>query len=60
MTYEDFRTGLTFSDVREMMYVSNDDPKTWRQKRRGSVLGFWREIKLSMWATYLYEAGELE
>lgn len=49
-SYHDFRTGLTFAQVRRMMFRgSPDDPSTWRQKRRRGVLGHWREIKISMW-----------
>lgn len=48
-TYEQHRTGLCFADVRRMMFVIHDDPKLWRQKRRGSVLGFWRELKIQSW-----------
>lgn len=47
--YEAFRTGLTFGDVRRMMWRGDSDPSTWRQKRRRSVLGFWRELKLMLW-----------
>lgn len=50
-TYEEHRTGLTFRDVRRMMF-DQDDPNRqgwWRQKRRRSVLGFWRELKIHMW-----------
>jgi len=32
-----------------MMVTGSPDPKDWRQKRRRSVLGYWRELKLSMW-----------
>ena len=46
--YGDFRTGLRFHDVRRMMWSADDDPKTWRSKRRPAVLGFWRELKISM------------
>lgn len=49
MTYRAFRTGLTFRDVRAMMWTPEDDPSSWRSKRRRSVLGFWRELKLQMW-----------
>jgi hypothetical protein len=52
--YEDHRTGLSFAEVRRMMFVSSDDPKQWRSKRRHSVLGFWRELKLQSWK---YEHG---
>lgn len=49
MTYDEFRTGLTFREVRSMMRVGGDDSSRWRQLRRHSVLGFWRELKLAMW-----------
>jgi hypothetical protein len=48
VTYAEFRTGLTFADVRRMMWCASDDPKMWRSKRRRSVLGFFRELKLNM------------
>lgn len=50
--YEDFRTGLTFGTVRQMLWVGSDDPKDWRYKRRGTVLGFWHQIKLQLYAEY--------
>ena len=49
MTYEKFRTGATFGEVAQMLWVDNPDPSTWRQKTRHTVLGFWRELKLRMW-----------
>jgi hypothetical protein len=49
VAYQDFRTGLTFARVREMMVTGDPDPKEWRQKRRHSVLGFFRELKLQFW-----------
>lgn len=48
-TYQEHKTGLTFADVRRMMWRASDDPKDWRQKRRHSVLGFWKELKRQMW-----------
>lgn len=47
--YDEFRTGLSFADVRAMMRSASDNPADWRQKRRNSVLGFWHELKLMMW-----------
>lgn len=47
--YDAFRTGLTFREVRRMMWVGDHDPKSWRSKRRPAVLGFWRELKIGMW-----------
>jgi hypothetical protein len=50
-TYEEHRTGLTFRDVRSMLHDQLDPnrPGWWRQKRRRSVLGFWRELKIHSW-----------
>jgi hypothetical protein len=53
VSYDDFRTGLTFREVRQMLWVNNDDPETWRYKRRRTVLGFWHQLKLQLWAQYL-------
>lgn len=44
--YEAFRTGLTYADVYAMIYT-----RKW--KRRRGVLGYWRELKLKMYAEYL-------
>lgn len=49
LTYAELRTGYTFAEVRVMMKSASPDPKDWRQKRRNSVLGFWRELKLQLW-----------
>lgn len=54
-SYADFRTDLDFGEVRRMMFVADLDPSRWRQKRRRSVLGFWREIKRQRWASHLAE-----
>lgn len=48
----EFRTGFTFRHVRQAMMVPNGDPDTWRQKRRHSVLGYWRELKLQLFEDY--------
>lgn len=53
LAYHEFRTGLTFRGVRRMLWVNNDDPSTWRYKRRHTVLGFWHQLKLQLWAQYL-------
>lgn len=37
-----------------MMRTGSEDPKDWRSKSRRAVLGFWREIKISM---YLSDHG---
>jgi hypothetical protein len=52
-TYEDFRLGMSFGEVRRMMWDQEDRnrPGWWRQKRRSGVLGFARELKLHAWDT---------
>src|SRR4051812_44868403 len=57
--YEDFRTGLSFAEVRRMLWVYSSDPKDWRYKRRGTVLGLWHQIKKELYARYL-DAIDLE
>ena len=42
--YEKLRTGMTYREVRRSM-----DPDRWKARRRASVLGYWREIKLGLW-----------
>ena len=43
--YYRFRTGLSFSEVKNMMQTSERH----RSRRRNSVLGFWHEIKLQLY-----------
>jgi hypothetical protein len=50
--YAEFRTGLTFRDVRRKMFLASVDCSRWRQKRRHSVLGYWRELKLQLFEDY--------
>lgn len=59
ISYQDFRTGLTFAEVRNMMFVGSDDCGQWRHKRRHSVLGFWHELKLQAWLYHLNMEGAL-
>lgn len=53
IAYDDFRTGLTFREVRQMLWVHSDDPRDWKYKRRRTVLGMWRQLKLQLYAQYL-------
>lgn len=48
-SYDALRTGFSFADVKQLMYVASEDPADWRHKRRRSVLGFWHELKLQIW-----------
>lgn len=47
--YTAFRTGHTFASIRQEMHVGSLDSSEWRRKRRGSVLGYWREVKVAAW-----------
>ena len=56
-TYEDHRLGITFADARKMLWNVPDPnrPGWYRQKRRRSVLGFLRELKIhSFYAAHRY------
>ncbi len=53
LTYDEFRTGLTFREVRRMLWVHSDDPRDWKYKRRHTVLGLWHSIKRGLWERYL-------
>lgn len=50
-TYQEFRLGMSFADVRRMMWNQEDPnrPGWFRQKRRHCVLGYARELKLHAW-----------
>lgn len=60
ITYDDFRTNLTFAEVKEDMFVSSDSPADWVYKRRHSVLGRWHAIKKTMWQNHLEECKEVD
>jgi hypothetical protein len=53
MKYDDFRTGLDFQAVKDMLWTGDPDPNTWRHKRRNTVLGLWFQLKQSMWRDHL-------
>lgn len=59
LNYDDMRTGYTYRDIFEMFWSGNEDPSTWRNKRRHTILGRWREIKLAQWSEHL-EMCELQ
>lgn len=48
-TYPELRTGMTFGEVRRMMWVASEEATLWRSKSRRAVLGFWRQLKLALW-----------
>ena len=47
--YDKFRTGLTYSQVFEMLKDNHEDPKLWKYKRRRGVLGSWHQMKLELY-----------
>lgn len=52
--YSQLRTGMTYSEVRSEFWVFDDDDRTrWRNKRRGTVLGRWHQIKLALWQLHV-------
>jgi hypothetical protein len=55
--YRDFRTGYTWQEVRDMIWGLDGDPSTWplahHTRRRHTVLGKWRQLKLEMYNDYL-------
>lgn len=55
MVYNDFRTGMTFADVKADMYVVSENSDDWVYKRRGCVLRRWRKIKKIMWEYHISE-----
>lgn len=57
MAYDALKTGLNFQAVKDMLWVQDDNPEYWRNKRRGSVLGLWYEIKRGMWADHIEMCG---
>ena len=60
LTYERFRTGLTFGCVRSMMWSDSTDPADWRYKTRRMVLGYWHQLKLGMWRSHCAECDYYE
>lgn len=44
--YDEFRTGLTYHDVYHMLWHR-------KHKRRHTVLGYWRQLKLELYDRYL-------
>lgn len=53
INYRDFRTGFTYSDIYQLLWVDSEDASLWRYKRRHTVLGFWHALKLDAWNDHL-------
>lgn len=55
--YRQFRTGLTYRTVYQMLWSPSDDTRTWRHKGRRQVLGLWHQIKRDLYERYAGEVG---
>jgi len=53
LNYRNFRTGLTYQTVYDMLWVGGDDTGQWRYKRRHTVLGLWHQIKCELWEAHV-------
>jgi hypothetical protein len=51
MSYQDFRTGLDFQDVKSAMWT--EGPPPWRMRRRSDVLGYWKQLKGELYGAYI-------
>lgn len=60
LVYNDMRTGLTYSCIYSMLWSANEDPSTWRYKRRHTVLGLWHSIKRDQWHEHLHWCEKIE
>lgn len=59
LKYADLRTGFSYAEVFQMLWTPSPEPSDWREKRRGSVLGKWYEIKQGAWADHLAQCSEV-
>lgn len=50
IAYADFRTGRTYREIYDEMRSHSEDRSTWRYRGRSGVLGYWRQLKLQMYA----------
>lgn len=53
LSYDDFKSGYTFKDARQLMFSASPDPSDWPYKRRHGVLGKLRQLKEAAWADHL-------
>jgi hypothetical protein len=54
--YDSLRTGLSYQEVYDQLKDYSDDPKDWRYKSRGVVLGYWHQLKMEL---YLHTRAEM-
>jgi len=53
LTYGKFRTGLTYDEVRKMLWDNSPDRDDWSYKRRGTILGSWHAMKKQLWERHV-------
>lgn len=59
ITYEQFRVGVTFAEARAMLWNNSERHEDWKYKRRGTVLGYMRALKLAAWDEFCERNPEL-
>lgn len=57
LKYKDLRTGFSYTDIYAMFWRCSEDKEQWRDKRRGSILGLWHQIKQETWAAHIEECA---
>jgi hypothetical protein len=60
--FDEFRTGLTYQNVFDMLKDESADPREWKYKSRGVILGMWHQIKLELYEEALkngYDPNEI-
>ncbi len=55
LSYDEFRTGMTFADVKASMRSESSDPSTWRHRTRRMVLGCWHAMKVALFSSHIAE-----
>ena len=55
LTYDRFRTGLSYAEVHSQLWTDSEDRSLWVHKGRHAVLGRWREIKQTLWHSHTAE-----
>jgi hypothetical protein len=60
LAYDDFRTGLSFIQVRRDIISIGTDRKTGKTKygRRHGTLGYWHELKMMLWDAHVGECTD--
>jgi hypothetical protein len=47
--YKHFRAGVDYREVSNWLWVYSDDPRDWKYKRRGTILGKLHQVKREGW-----------